>query len=267
MPISTTLRKLLCCAPGRQEEEEVETPAGRPAAEPVEAGPSLPVRPYRNYVEIEAERYWREIVQPGTLTKPDQRELRTAALPVLCLALRNRPGISALLRAHMAANAVQLRFAEKRWLKHPYTLSEESPNHAEALVQLADDMDWLAREIPLPDHPAPKHPTIYYTIDPASNLPVPRDDALIRGDYVYTSGTLRLTNADNIHPWRGQRAQPSSEDMTSMGWEITYSLDGTGDAVRVIFHWKLEHYNLPAFVLKLPVEDLVFSPYPAPPAW
>ena len=42
------------------------------------------------------------------------------------------------------------------------------------LIQLADDANWLAREIPLPDHPPPKHPPIYYKIDPETNRPVPR---------------------------------------------------------------------------------------------
>ena len=111
MPLSTTLCKLLCCAPGRQEEEEAEMPPVRPLPEPVEAGPVQPGRPYRDYVENETERYWQEMVKVGSLTKPDLQEIRAAARPVLGLAQRYRPGWKlnpALNRAQQAVDAMQL---------------------------------------------------------------------------------------------------------------------------------------------------------------
>ena len=70
MPISASLRKLLCCAPVRQEEETNEMPPRRPLPEPVEAAPAQPGRPHREYVENEADSFWEEMVaaslpQPG----------------------------------------------------------------------------------------------------------------------------------------------------------------------------------------------------------
>ena len=158
-----------------------------------------PERPYQDYVENEAGRYWQEMVKVGNLTKPDLQEIRAGATPVLGLAQRYRPGPKlnpALNRAHTAVNVMHLHVAESGWIKPPYSRPETSPNYVEALIQLADDADWLAREIPLPDHPPPKHPPIYYTTDPATGRPVPREDSLIRADYVHTGearGSPRLT--------------------------------------------------------------------------
>ena len=120
-----------------------------------------PERPYQDYVENEAERYWQEMVKVGNLTKPDLQEIRAGATPVLGLAQRYRPGPKlnpALNRAQQAVDAMQLHALEQGWIKPPYSRLQMSPNYVEALVQLADDADWLAREIPLPDHPPPKHP-------------------------------------------------------------------------------------------------------------
>ena len=148
MPLSTTLRKLLCCAPGRQEEEEAEMPPVRPLPERVEAGPVQPGRPYRDYVENEADRYWREMEDTG-----------------------RRP-----------------------------------------------------REIPLPDHPAPKHPPIYYTVDPVTGRPVPTEDSLIRGDYVYDlADSFRITQDEYIRPWRDADWPRSVNDLTSRGGGAYYT--------------------------------------------
>ena len=53
----------------------------------------------------------------------------------------------------------------------------------------------------MPGHPDPQHPPIYYTVDTVSTRPVPRKDALIRGDYVYKQDGTRLINAGHILPW------------------------------------------------------------------
>ena len=268
MPLSTVLRKLLCCAPGEQ--EETEAPQIRPEPEPVAGRPVQPGRPYQDYVESEAGRYWQEMVKVGSLTKPDLQEIRTAALPVLGLAQRYRPGPKlnpALNRAQMAVNTMQLHAVESGRLKHPFTLSEASPNYVEALIQLADDADWLAREIPLPDHPPPKHPPIYYTVDPVTGQPVPREDSLIRAEYVHTARGMRLTKADYIHPWRGTGALPSLSDMTSQGWDMCYSLDKSGDTVEILLHWVINTSNIPSMIMAFPMEDLQFSSYPSTPAW
>ena len=260
MPLSTTLRKLLCCAP--REQEEAEAPPIRAEPEPVADEPVQPGRPYQDYVENETERYWREMVKVGSLTKPDLQEIRAAARPVLGLAQRYRPGWKlnpALNRAQQAVDAMQLHALEQGWIKPPYSRLQMSANYVEALVQLADDADWLAREIPLPDHPPPKHPPIYYTIDQATRRPVPGEDSLIRAEYVHTTRGTRLTKADYIHPWRGTGALPSLSDMTSRGWDTCYSLDKSGNTVEILLHWVIYTFNIPSMVMVFLLDDLQFS--------
>ena len=288
MPLLTSLRKLLCCAP--REQEEAEAPARQPLPEPVEDRSVEAGRPCQDYVENETEKYWQEIVKAGSLTRPDLQELRAGALPVLGLAQRHRPGWKlnpALNRAHMAVNAMQLHAVKSGWLKHPFTLSEASPNYVEALIQLADDAGWLAREIPLPDHPAPRHPPIHYTIDPATKRPVLTEDSLIRGDYVYNpEDGSRIIQDKYIRPWRGRDAWPSLTDVTSRGWYAyyTFSTDRAGswdspwdafsDRMKITYHWVEPIGGIPRLmrrsdrtVLSTPFGDSVltgihFSPYP-----
>ena len=155
-------------------------------------------------MEREAREYWQSLGGAGSLTKPTQDEIRAAAVPILCQALRRREGRNEYPEPVMAHHAVggMVQYAlETGRIKPPFSEACESPNYVEALIQLADDANWIAREIPLPDHPAPHHPTIYYTIDPKSNQPIPRADSYIRGDYVYTPwfGT-RVTTSDRIFP-------------------------------------------------------------------
>ena len=251
MPLLTTLRKVVCCA--RPEQEEVEAPPIRPEPDPVEAGPVQPGRPYQDYVENETERYWQEMVKVGSLTKPDLQEIRAGATPVLGLAQRYRPGWKlnpALNRDHMAANAMHLHAARCGWIKPPYSQPQASPNYVEALLQLADDAGWLTREIPLPDHPAPRHPPIHYTIDPTTTRPVPTEDSLIRGDYVYDlEDGSRITQDEYICPWRGRDAWPSLTDLTSRGWYAYYTFttgragswdrpwDVLSDRMKITYYW------------------------------
>ena len=109
---------------------------------------------------------------------------------------------------HAVANVVE-HAREQRWATRPLSEPYASPTYIDALIQLADDANWLAREIPLPDHPPPKHPPIYYTIDPETGVPVPRADSLIRGDYVYNKQGTRLTNVRHIRPWLSNYFNPS----------------------------------------------------------
>ena len=266
MPLSTALRKLLCCAP--REQEEAEAPPRRPVPEPVAGRPVQPGRPYQDYVESEAERYWQEMVKVGSLNKPDQQEVRAAALPVLGLAQRYRPGPKLnpeLDRVHMAVNAMHLHAAKSGWVEPPYSRPQASPNYVEALIQLAHDAGWLAREIPLPDHPPPKHPPIYFTIDPATNQPVPREDSLIRADYVHTVGGKRLTEAAYICPWLGP-GRPDLSDFTSRGWNACYSLDKAGDTVEILLHSVIYIFDLQGTIMVFPLKELQFSPNPPSPA-
>ena len=125
----------------------------------------------------------------------------------------------------MAVNAMRLHAAERGWIKPPYSRPQAGADYVEALIQLAHDAGWQAREIPLPVHPGPQHPAIYYTVDEASNRPLPREDAFIRGDYVYTAGGYRLTQAAHILPWRGRDDWPLWKDLKAGDLDICYSLD------------------------------------------
>ena len=266
MPISTSLRKLLCCAPVRQEEEEAEAPARRPLPEPAQAGPVQPGRPYRDFVEREAARFRREIEIDGSLDEPGQQEA-AAALPALPREQRGSPGTApgaALTREHTAVAAMQMHLVESGVIKPPYSRLEELPDHVEALIQLADDAGWLAREIPLPDHPAPQHAPVYYTTDPATGRPVPREDALIRGDYIFTDKGKRLTEADYIYPWQGAGGRPRVDDFTSRGWDACYSLEQTGDRVDIMVHqlYSFGILTAPIGTMSRRIEDFHFSPNP-----
>ena len=208
------------------EPEEMEAPARQPMQLPVEDKLMAQGRPHQAFVEDEARKYWQDMVQARGLNKPDQQTLREAAMPILLVALRKRTGSTlnpALNRAHMAVNALQLRLAERGRLRQGCIQSEQIPNFFKALLQLADDAGWLEREIPLQDHPAPRHPPIHYTIDPKTGKPIATEKSLIRGDYVYdmTCGS-RLTQDEYIYPWRDPDTWPSLDDLTSRGWKACY---------------------------------------------
>ena len=214
MPLSTSLRKLLCCTAGVREEDET-------------AAAALP----------EPSRSPRGMPEPG-------------------------PGTALTMPEHMAVIAMQTRLVERGLITPPYSRLAAYPGHVEALVQLAYDAGWLDREIPLPDHPAPKHPPIYYTTDPASGESAPRQDALIRGDYVYTRTGKRLTEADYIYPWRGTGDRPTLDDFTSRGWDACYSQGQAGDTVEIMIHWLRYVFSVPTGTMSSRIEDFHFSPNP-----
>ena len=247
-------------------QEEAAVRAEQPL-EPVEVQTVEPGRPYQDFVESKLRQYLQD-KNIRSLVKPTQAEIRAAAIPVLGLAQRYRPGLKlnpALNRAHMAVNAMQLHTAKSDWIRHPFTLSEASPNYVEALVQLADDAGWLAREIPLPDHPPPKHPPIYYTLDPATNRPVPRANSLIRGDYVYQPDGSRIAESSHIHPWVNTDILPYPSLFYPQSFEgnnAYYTLELTPENIpEIFFHWL---YKMDGFKLSMvhSLNGLFFSPYP-----
>ncbi len=262
------------------EPEEMEAPVKQPGQLPVEDELMEQGRPHQAFVEDEARRYWQEMVQAGNLSKPDLQELRAAALPVLGQAQRRRPGPKlnpALNRAHLAVCAMQTHFVERGLIKQPasrseaspnhkqpysrseaspnhkqpYSRLEASPNHVEALIQLGDELGGLVhREIPLPDHPAPRHPPIYYTIDAKTKKPVPTKESLIRGDYVYDiEDGYPITEDEYIYPWQDPDNDPTLDDLTSRGWKACYTFstsrtgswdrrwDYSADGMRIIYFW------------------------------
>ena len=172
-----------------------------------------PRRPCQDFAENEAREYWQETAKEHNLAKPTRKEIRAAAMPILCQALRNRFGN----QRHRAVAAIVRHARERGWIKQNDYDAHDSPAYIDALIQLADDAYWLALEIPLPDHLPPHHPPIYYTID-SSPVPVPRKDDLIRADYLYRdrSGSINSTeprpvlliSVDYIYP----SAQPLNDE-------------------------------------------------------
>ena len=186
-------------ARARQHYAEAEISAMQPGSEPGEDLTTAPRRPYQSFVESEVRKYWQEMWDARNLTKPNREEIQASAMPILIQALRNKTGHR---RHHAVAGMVQ-HAMEQGWIRRPsFSEASESPSYIEALIQLADDANWLAREIPLPDHPPPRHPPIYYTIGSRLGrpVPVPREDALIRGDYLYKNNGSRLTEDRYIFP-------------------------------------------------------------------
>ena len=164
-------------------------------------------RPYQALVEREARKYWEDMVeQPGRPVKPDQQELRAAAMPILLEGLRKKGGAGVLpptVKAHMAVNAMHRHAADRGETKRPYNGPYPNPDYMEALIQYADDTRLSPQKIPLPWHEEPKHPPIYYYVDPITRQPTPMKDALIRAEYVRCSWPLTckpVTEASHIHP-------------------------------------------------------------------
>ena len=186
-------------AHSRKHYTEAEINAMQPGLEPGEDLTTAPGRPYQSFVESEVRKYWQEMWDIRNLTKPNREEIQASAMPILIQALRNRTGH----RRHQAVAGIVQHAAEQGWIRRPsFSEASESPSYIEALIQLADDANWLAREIPLPDHPPPRHPPIYYTIGSRLGrpVPVPREDALIRADYLYKNNGSRLTEDRYIFP-------------------------------------------------------------------
>ena len=197
MPIRIFANQRAPQPPRAQEAPRVR--AGQPnMGEPADAPGMEHERPYQAFVEREARQYWQEMSNVGSLTKPAEQEIRAAAMPILVQGLRSRCGFKsnpAMNRAQMAVDAMQLHLVESGRLQHPFTLSEPSPNYIEALIQLADDADWLAGEIQLPDHPS-----IFYSRDTRTGKLVPKKDSYIRGKYLSEVFGSRLSNDTRIYP-------------------------------------------------------------------
>ena len=211
--------KLITCKREYQpssEEEEASPVAKRLSPETDEAEPVGPGRPYQAFVESEARKYWQDMVQPGSLAKPEQQELRAAARPILLRALRNRGDVRFLpptVKAHMAVNAMLLHAAHRKELRRTYTGPYPVSDHIEALIQYMEDTRLAPRPIPLPWHKKPKHPPIYYYVDPITRQPTPREDALIRAEYVRRPwhGGDPVTKESHIHPSLDPHGKPPPE--------------------------------------------------------
>ena len=251
-----------------REREEEEPGAKRPRLEPDEAEPMEPGRPYQAFVESKLRQYLQDN-NIHSLTKPTQQEIRTAAMPVLCAALRRREGRNEYpdpVRAHHAVGGMIQHALETGRIKPPFSEASESPNYVEALIKLADEANWIAREITLPDHPPPHHPPIYYTMDSESSRPIPRSDSYLRGDYVYTPGFgLRVTASDRIYPLVMPEYDPilTANLLFNLGLDALYTLEFGPENIEVFVSF-LERIGRYIFFSKMSLQDLRFFPYKSP---
>ena len=188
------------------EQEEAEARPARPAPEVSAAVRGAGRgRPHAAFVEERLRQY----LQDGdirSLVKPSRDEIRAAAIRVLGRKLRERPGEKLNpylgIAHHAVANVVE-HAREQHWTSRPLTDPYASANYVEALVQLAADADWLARELRIPEHPS-----ICYTRDAATGKPVPRDDDYIRGRYLSEAFGPRLTKNSRIYPFTSRKRGP-----------------------------------------------------------
>ena len=250
-----------------REQEEEEPGAKRPRLEPVEAKAMEPGRPYQAFVEREAREYWQSLGGVGSLTKPTQEEIRAAAMPILGAALRRREGRNEYpdpVMAHHAVSCMIQHALETGRIKSPFSEASESPNYVEALIKLADEANWIAREIPLPDHPPPHHPPIYYTMDPESSRPMPRSDSYLRGDYVYSKWFgYRVTAADRIYPAvlpENDRAYKTCI-LHALGAEAFFTLESGTENVEVFVNWACKRRGF-SIHYRSPLKNLHFSTSP-----
>ena len=240
-----------------QDQEDIEVRAKWPKLDAALSGAAEPGRPYQDFVENQARQYWQEIGKEHNLTKPTQQEIRTAAMPILCRALRNRTGH----RRHVAVAVVVQHAYENDLIGRPISEAYESPSYIDALIRLADDANWLAREIHLPDHPPPRHPAIYYTVDFDYNLPVLREDSLIRADYVYSPWTgARITEHNYIYPWRDPEVYPTIFQLRDKGWDACYALYFEQGKANIMLLW-IDSTDFIHRIHITPLKFMHFSPH------
>ena len=269
MPLKRTAQKLarkLGCLGSQEPEEQARPIAIQPGLEPDEAQDSEPARPYQAFVENEARKYWQEIAKEHNLPKPSQQEIRAAAMPILCQALRNRTGH----RRHQAVAVMVQHAYENNLIRQPFSGAYESPSYIEALIQLADDTHWMAMEIPLPDHPPPYHPPVYYTIKPGFGepVPVPREDAIIRGNYLYPhrrSRSLLINNSaiyPRFNPW-SHGVDRGFLDTGRAYYTLSFGLAEGPEYLRpvhIIIHWKDHTSRYASDYISADIRRLHFSP-------
>ena len=179
------------------------------AQEELDAGPERPIleesadaeeieqgRPYQSYVESELSACLQDNDVQSLVEQP-QSELRTVAMSVLGPALRKREGDKNpyMYMAHAAMEAVVFHMQEQRWTRRPLSDVDAGANYLDALVQLAVDADWHAKEIQFPDHPS-----VLYTRDARTREPIPRVDSYIRNGYLSAVLGSKLYDQNRIYP-------------------------------------------------------------------
>ena len=114
MPLKLTAREREPLPPEAQ--EEIEQRAKQPKLEPAEAKAMEPGRPYQAFVESKLRQYLQDN-NIRSLVKPTQQEIRAAAMPILCRALRYRAGH----RIHYAIAGMVQHVLETGWIKPPFS--------------------------------------------------------------------------------------------------------------------------------------------------
>ena len=246
-----------------REQGEAEPSAKRPRLDPGGDKPVAVGRPHQAFVESRLKQYLRD-ENVSSLVKPTQEEIRAAALRILVQALRRRKHrwiyLDPVLPLRAVADMAQY-VREQRWTTRPLSLPTISSDYLQALVQLAEDTGWLGRELSLPAHLDPQHPPIYYYMETSrADRPVPRDDALLRGDYVHFTVTGGwLIEKGHFYPWRAA-ARPTPNDLFTRGWLACYTLYfGDENEPEIMFHYldRIAHFYS---VVKYPLRLMRFSP-------
>ena len=266
MALKSILKRLVCCASAERQQEQARVIQAGP--EPVAAEAAGPARPYEAFIENEARKYWQDMLESGRLNKPRREQLRTAAMPILCEARRRGMHRHSQDMAHCAVAAL-VHHVRKDWrTKQPVSdvYAFPGPTYISDLIRLADEADWLAREIPLPAHRDPQHPPIYYTTNHETGLPVPRIDSLLRGDYVYITEGLRLTDFNHIHPLYPSSfgLQDAASERDHSVWLVGYTLENIPGGPNIKVHW-LEVTRHAVCRNCSPLTQLLFSPPPSTP--
>ena len=260
MPLSTSLRKLLCCAPVRQEEEEA--PARRPlpgpmeaAPEPAQAGSAQAGQPYRGYVESEVDRMFQEMIDELE-TLAGMKEIPSPGSPAQAEAqVRAESPAQAEARARADVPAIQP-------VQEPARQASHRAGTRRLGIPMPDRRPGTQRlEIPLPDHPNPQHPPIYYRMDSESGRPIPERSSYISGDYVRWQDHNTVFCFIDILPWPLRR-WPVETDFRRItcGW-IYYTLEVNNGEISILLH------DIPFFprlsrILRIPLNICLFSPEP-----
>ena len=187
-------------SPPPQGQEEPEARAERPVLkEPIDALDMEMERPYKSVVEREVRQYWQEIGIVGSITKPTQQEIRTAAMPVLGRGLWRRTGSKKYVNPDLGVHAVGAmtqHALERGWIRLPLSEAYNSSSYIRALTELARGAGWTAKEIQLPDHPP-----IYYTRDSSKGTLVPNYKSYIKGEYLSDVFGAKLSKGSRIYPY------------------------------------------------------------------
>ena len=262
MRLNKTARQRESSPPPAREEPEAIT--DHLAPEPIVTRAEEPGRPYQDFVENHAREYWQAIGKEKNLSKPALEEIRTAATPILVKGLRRRTGSGKYTDPVLAilAVAVVVRQAREQGWIWPGSRSEKhpSPFFYKTLIQLVEDAHWMPFEIPLPLHPAPHHPPVYYyheTSKTGDYYPVARPDSLIRGDYVCTMDGRRITDDDYVHPWPYPRRHPAISRLIALELDACYVLKYRRPSVRVEIYW-IETFRFGIQLVTANIEDLQF---------